>query len=156
MNQRAIIILAGVFVLVIGGMFAYAYMKRAEMNTVPQNHEIPVEDDVAMTRVDAKHFYNDGIHTVAGEVMMPTPCDLLQTDSIVRESFPEQVTVAFTVVNHTDMCAQVVTAQRFKESFSASEDAVISGTWEGNAIILNLIEAGQGEDPDDFELFIKG
>jgi len=155
MNQRALIIAVVLFAAIVGGMFAYAYMKRGQL----QSGEIPpppVEEAQNVRRIDVKHFFSDGVHTVAGEVLMPTPCDLIESDSIVRESAPEQVTIAFSVVNNAEMCAQVVTPQRFKASFEASAAATIEATWNGEPVVLNLIDAGPNEDPDNFELFIKG
>jgi len=105
----------------------------------------------------AKHQFKDGAHTIVGEIDMPTPCHLLDWETIIAESFPEQVTINFkSVYNSADVCAQVVTPQRFKITFEASENAVISATLDGKKIILNLIEAPKDEDLDDFEIFIKG
>ena len=106
--------------------------------------------------ITAKHQYEDGTHIVAGEIEVPTPCHLLETDVVIRESFPEQVTVQFEVSTLAEACAQVITPARFKVEFNASENARISGTLNGKPVILNLIEVDSGEDLDEFELFIKG
>lgn len=157
MNQRAIIVAVVLFALIILGMFAYAYVQNREVATVDPMPEEEIEDNGAITRIDAKHFFSDGTHTLAGELMMPTPCDLLDANALVRESDPEHVTLAINVINNSeDMCAQVMTPQRFKVSFDASENAEIDATFRGETVTLNLIEAGPNEDPDDFELFIKG
>ena len=64
---------------------------------------------------------------------------------------------SFDVVNNSkDQCEQTVTAQRFKVGFKAPKDIKIDATFKGNPIELNLIPAQQGENPADFELFIKG
>jgi hypothetical protein len=154
MNTRAVLIAGGLFVAIVLGMFAFAQYKKSLIQKEPAP-EVPVVEEEAM-RIDAKHFFIDGTHTIAGEIMMPTPCDLLETSAIVRESMPEQVTIAFEVVNNSEMCAQVVTAQRFKVDFAASEHASIDATYKGKPAILNLIPAGPGESPEDFEVFIKG
>lgn len=154
MNTRAILIAGGLFVVIVLGMFAFAQYKKSLIKESPEP-EVPIVEEEAM-RIDAKHFFIDGTHTIAGEIMMPTPCDLLETHAIVRESMPEQVTIAFEVVNNSEICAQVVTAQRFKVDFAASEQASIDATYRGKPAILNLIPAGPGESPEDFEVFIKG
>lgn len=87
---------------------------------------------------------------------MPTPCDLLESSARVAESFPEQIMINFSVINNADFCAQVVTAQRFKVSATASPEATFSAQFMGRPVELNLIPAGAGETPDAFELFIKG
>ncbi len=155
MNQRALIVAVILFVVIVLGMFAYARFKSAEMSVeMPPPQEKPAEN---VSRIDAKHYFKDGKHTVAGEIMMPNACDLLKWDAVVRESSPEQVTIAFDVVNNTKgVCAQVITLQRFKVEFEASEAAIIDATFKGREVQLNLVPARPDENPDEFDLFIKG
>jgi len=158
MKQKTIIISVALFILIVLGMFAFAYLKKAEVTQEPQIQEQPQEEVAyaAITRIDAKHFFIDGVHTLAGEIPMPTPCDLLEADARVMESQPEQIVVDFTVINTADFCAQQITNQRFKVSASASENATIKATFMGRDVQLNLIPPAAGETPEDFELFIKG
>lgn len=158
MNQRAIIVAVVLFLAIVGSMFAYARFKSGEMQKAEPAPPTPQKEETqGITHIDAKHFFKDGTHTVAGEILMPTPCDLLESEAIVRESAPEQVTIALTIINNTDgVCAQMITPQRFKADFTASKDAKIDATVNGKPVTLNLVEAGPGEDPKDFELFIKG
>lgn len=107
-------------------------------------------------RITAKHQFKNGTHIIAGELNQPTPCYVLSTDARVAESYPEQVTIAFTSKTSGDICAQVITADRFKVEFAASENAVIKATWNGNPVELNLIPAGANENLDNFDVFIKG
>lgn len=141
-------------------MFTFAFLKKNELqNDVETTQGSDSEPEVlyaSISRVDAKHFYSDGLHTLVGEIAMPTPCDLLQSDVLIAESYPEQVTIDFSVINNADFCAQVVTPQRFKVEAQASEKATFSARLEGRVIELNRIPATEGESPDDFELFIKG
>ncbi len=160
MKHHGIIAAIVVFVLIIVGMFVFAFLKKSEIAQAPAQVP-PVEISPktpydSITRVDAKHFFIDGVHTLAGEILMPTPCDLLNWESSVRESMPEGVTVAFSVINNADTCIQTVTPQRFLVSFTASDAAVIDATLQGRKVELNLIPALPGERPEDFELFIKG
>lgn len=157
MNQKAIIICIALFILIVVGMFGFAYLKKAEV-TAPVQDEKPQEqvEYASITRITAKHFFIDGVHTLAGEIPMPTPCDLLETEARVMESSPEQVVVDFSVLNNAEFCAQQVTQARFKVSFTASEDASISAMFMGRAVELNLVPPAEGETPEDFELFIKG
>ncbi|MEL6803244.1 MAG: hypothetical protein AAFO91_05580, partial [Bacteroidota bacterium] len=107
-------------------------------------------------RIDGKHFFVDDTHTIVGEIVLPTPCDLLDTAAIVQETYPEQITLDFRVINNADACAQVMTSQRFRVDVVASEDAVFSALFENRVVELNLTPAGPNETPDDFELFMKG
>ena len=160
MEQKHIKVAGILLVVIIIGMFVFAYLKKnelAESEPVEPVVTTDTEDSYAgIDRIDAKHFYVNGTHTLAGEILMPTPCDLLNWTTRVAESMPEQVTVDFDVVNNAETCAQVVTPQRFKVSFEASEGASINATLEGRHVELNLLPPLPGETPDDFELFIKG
>jgi hypothetical protein len=160
MKQHGIIVAIVIFALIIIGMFTFAFLKRSELSDVPQVtppvEQTPTTPYDSITRIDAKHFFENGTHTIAGELLLPTMCDLLNWESIVRESMPEQVTVAFTVVNSAEMCAQAVAPQRFLVTWNASEGATIDATLNSRRVELNLIPAAPGERPDDFELFIKG
>lgn len=159
MNQRAIIVAAVLFIAIVIGMFVYARWKSNELrNAEPLPPAPAVAQPTEITHIDAKHFFKDGTHTVAGEIMMPTPCDLLEAKvAFIAKSIPEKVGLAFTVINNTNgACAQVITPQRFKVSFEGTTDATITATLKGREVILNLVEAGPDENPDDFELFQKG
>ncbi len=160
MQHRAIVLSIALFVLIVIGMFAFVFIKQNEMNQVETpNQDTEVTDTGKysnITRIDGKHFFIDGVHTVVGEVAMPTPCDLLEVESIIAESFPEQITLDFSVINNAEFCADVITQQRFKVSATASEGATFKALFENRVIELNLVEALPGETPEDFELFIKG
>lgn len=163
MHKHTITIAAIIFVLIVVGMFTYAYLKKNELEQ-PQvdqpaatSPEAPIENPYAhITRVTAKHFFIEDTHTLAGEIMLPTACDLLEPEVVVMESYPEQVHIDFQIINTTGDCPPQATPQRFKVSFVASESAQIRATVAGNPVTLNRIPAAAGETPDDFELFIKG
>lgn len=160
MNQKTIILIVCLFALIVAGMFIYAHLKKAELTEVvvtpteqPVSEPVPYAD---ITRIDAKHYFIDGTHTVVGEVIMPTPCDLLEAEALIAESYPEQVTIQFSVINTADTCAQMITPQRFKVDFTASAEATIRAMFMGRDVELNLFPAAPGELPEDFELFLKG
>lgn len=159
MSQRAIVMAIVLFMLIVAGMFTFAVMKQRELSTPPATDTAPATTTFPypqITRIDAKHFFADGVHTIAGSVVLPTPCDLLESSATVMESYPEQVRLEFSVINTAEFCAQVETEQRFLVTATASPEATFSATFMGRAVELNLIPAGPGESPDDFELFIKG
>jgi hypothetical protein len=144
-----------VIVLLLGGTWAWVKYAQKGVVLVPPE-EVVTNDPSAVNRINAKHQFKDGKHIIAGEVNLPTPCYVLGTQAVVAESYPEQVTIAFTAKTGTEVCTQVVTTERFKVDFTASKEATIKATWNGVPIILNLIPAGQNEDLANFELFIKG
>ena len=157
MNRRAIVLAIALFAVIVAGMFIFAFIGQDRENEGQTTDENEMDQRYAnITRIDGKHFYIDGVHTIVGEVAMPTPCDLLESSARVAESMPEQITLEFSVVNNAEFCAQMITPQRFKVSASASEEASFSAVFEGRPIELNLVEAEEGETPEEFELFIKG
>lgn len=165
MNKKIIVVGIVAFLALIIGMFTFTYLKQSELKETPGditgNDELqevdPVDDAYSnITRVDATHFYIDGVHTLVGEILMPTPCDLLEADMVVRESYPEQITLELDVINTAEFCAQVMTPQRFMAEVSASPDATFDATFLGRRIDINIIPAPDGQTPDEFELFIKG
>lgn len=158
MDRRTIVLIVVVFILIIIGMFTFTGLMKKEVE-VKVEPDVLVEEPIpypGITRIDAKHYFIDGLHTFVGEIEMPTPCDLVEVDSLVRESSSEQVQLDFTVINNAEACAQVITAQRFLVEAKASKDATISATFMGRTVELNLTPALEGELPADFELFIKG
>lgn len=159
MSQKLSILIISVFGLIVVGMFGFAYLKQAERSTdtiVVASSTTATPSVYGITRIDGKHFFIDGVHTIVGELAMPTPCDLLTAEAAVAESMPEQVTFAFTVINNSPVCAQVVTTQRFKVSATASDAAELRALFMGESVDLNLVEAAVGETPEEFELFMKG
>lgn len=158
MDKRSIILVVSLLALVVAGMFVFAYLKKGEVAESPAvvNSEDKVVPYSDIKRIDAKHYFVDGVHTFVGEIIMATPCDLVETDSAVMESYPEQVKLNFNVINNAESCAQMITAQRFMVSATASVDAKFFAFFMGREVELNLIPAAPGESPDEFELYIKG
>lgn len=159
MNTKTTIVSIVVFITIIAAMFGYAFIKQKQIRDakIPEEQTTGEVDKYAyIDRVTAKHFFIDGVHTLAGEINMPTPCDLLESSVTVAESYPEQIKVGFSVINNAEFCAEVETIQRFKVSATASKDAVFEAYFNGRKVELNLVPAAEGETPDEFELFIKG
>ena len=161
MEHTKIVGVLGILAFVVIGMFTFTYLKRTELieqsvtpSTSNRDEALDVYADI--TRINGKHFYEAPTHTVVGEILMPTPCDLLNWSTHVQESMPETAIIDFSIVNNAETCAHVVTPQRFSASFDASEVALILATLMGRTVELNLVPALPGEDPKDFELFIKG
>lgn len=90
--------------------------------------------------INTTHTYSDGTHAYEGVLTTPTPCHQLQTQAIVRESFPEQVVIEFTVKPSNVMCIQVLAEQPFKVTFSASERARVTATFNGQSAELKVTE----------------
>ena len=162
MQKRQIVLAVVIFSLLLVGMFGYAYLKRTELarEKASQARETSTTtpEVTPRMRINAKHFFSeaDKVHTLVGEIAMPTPCDLL-TYSATTSDEGKRAVVSFDVVNNSkDVCIQLITPQRFKVTFTAQKDATIEALYSNAPADLNLVPAGAGEDPTDFELFIKG
>ena len=155
--SKTVTIVIIIIVILIGFYFwAPDSWKFWQETPVATNNGDVLGDAVAHERITAKHQFKNGTHIVAGQVNSPTPCHLVTTSARVAESFPEQVTIDFKETSSGEICAQVVTTNRFKIDFQASENATIKATWNGQPVELNLIPAGANEDLINFEIFIKG
>jgi len=162
MDKKTIYLFVLVFTLIVIAMFVYAFVMRGELasKTDVENDsavDVPSESQYQPDIVEGKVFYSNGEFVFAGVLTTPTPCDLLEVDVVIMESMPEQIRLDFTTLNTAESCIQVLTDQRFLTSpVTASPDAVISATYNGQPVNINFVPALPGESPEEFELFIKG
>lgn len=168
MDKKSTIIIAVIIILGIIG-FVVISLQRSSLDTLPQVEtasttsleSIPFHgsNDLLLspkTVVSAKHAYQNGKHIIAGEVPLPTPCHMLEATGVASADKKQVFITLVSSIKTDQTCAQVITPARFKVSIAANKDAKISATLNGQEIILNLIEAGQNENLDNFELYIKG
>jgi hypothetical protein len=159
-------LLIGAVVLIAIAALAFLYMQKSKLDDGAANgtplswSETPAvgssTDSEAERIITAKHAYKAGKHTVAGEMEVPTPCNILDAHA-TPSSDGKKVFIEFaSSVKTGDACIQVITPVRFKVTAVGAADAVWSATYNGQPVKLNLIEAGPKEDLDNFELYIKG
>ncbi len=157
-NRTGIAILVIVLVIILGFTLYWQFgrsQKASVIESQPQTTTQNVPQDTQL--ITALHQYKNGKHIVAGQVDLPTPCHILSKNVSMTDTTPKQVTIAFTSTsNDADVCAQVITPARFKVEFMAPEDAVISATWNGVPVRLNLVPAGPDQNLENFEIYIKG
>ena len=97
--------------------------------------------------VSAMHQYKNSTHVYVGSIMTPTPCFTVSAEAVVRESYPEQVTMIInTKPTSEEICAQVLTEKKFKIAFQASKEAVISATLNSTPVDIKATEAPEGVD----------
>ena len=154
-NTKILITAAVVLVVIVGITYFFSNRNKGEKEGQEPKQEEGTVLPAHISSISAKHSVANGVHTIAGEVPLPTPCDTLDAKAVVAESFPEQVKIAFTSTRSSAICTQVVDSRRFKVTFSASEKATISATWNGEPITLNLTASTQRE-LDLFNIYIKG
>lgn len=159
MKQTTIGIFGVIIAIVIIFLLVF-YVPRLTMESdQPVEHdgteeEMQDTDTLPVRTIEAMHQFIDGKHIIAGSVDLPTPCHTLREMIVVRESYPEQVTIEFTSATTAEVCIQVITEARFKVEFSASEKATIDATWNGEPATLKLTPAMS--NLEQFEVMIKG
>ena len=165
MDKKGTYIIAGILGLAVIGFIAISFQKTtldtkapsADTASTTEWENAPAEvTPTPGTVITAKHAYQSGSHIVAGEIPLPTACDILATNAVVSAD-KKQVLIQFTSsVKSGEKCTPDVTPARFKVSAKGDKSAVLSATLNGISVTLNLIEAGPNENLDNFELYIKG
>lgn len=92
----------------------------------PSTPDVNEEDpDGAAFSMDEEYVGNNlWKYVITGS--LPTPCHSLKVDVIVRESFPEQVSVIASILDpKEEVCIQVLTPIEESGSFQASEGASV-------------------------------
>lgn len=166
MDKKSTYIIAGILILAVIGFIVISFQKTT-LDTKPTTtldsasttawENTPAEVIATpKTVINAKHAFKAGTHTVAGEVPLPTPCDILETTAVASADMKQVVVQFVSSVKSGDKCPLDVTPARFKVTAKANIDVLISATLNGQPVTLNLIEAGPNENLDNFELYIKG
>lgn len=168
MDKRSTIVIASIILVAIIGFIFISFQKSAfdakraqEIASTTAWENAPAEQSNTVvvsqkTVVTAKHAYLRGVHTIAGEIPMPTPCHILEASVIASDDKKQVLIKLISSIKSDEICAQVITPARFKVTAEADKGAEILGMLNGQEIIMNLIEAGVNENLDDFELYLKG
>jgi hypothetical protein len=90
----------------------------------------PIDDQ----KVDIQFEYKDNAYTYTGTVEKPTPCDKVMTDTLIKESYPEQVDLRITITSSDQICAQVISKEDIQGEIKVSSEAVIDVYLNGELI----------------------
>lgn len=144
MHRQTPYLFGSLFVLIVLGMLCFAYLKSHEMRSkMHDEQELNSTDHLIerygyLTAIEATDFYSDGVHLIAGSIILPNPCEELMVNVLVAESYPEQVTLDFTTKKTSDFCAQVMTAAPFSVEVTASGEATFKTLFMGRTLPLTL------------------
>lgn len=75
--------------------------------------------------LDISFTYDNGEYEYRGTVQTPTPCHSVETETIVRESFPEDVELRFTTIASDENCTQVIDTKDVSGEIRVSEIATV-------------------------------
>ena len=137
-----LIIILGVFLV-----FALRWVGNTDDSQAPlNNNELPA---TIPEKITAAHTFAEGMHKIKGSLSLPNPCWQMTINAVIAESFPEQVTLDFTLTppDKDIACIQVIDDRSFEATFPASEQASISARINDNAIPLDL----KNLTPEEFE-----
>jgi len=141
-------LLASILFIALPFLGFYVGMKY-ERAIVPQSQDLITSDTKPRssdqtgwkTIVDTKQVtvetkYENGTLKYSGTVQLPSPCHQLKDETVVLESFPEQVQIRLTIQNPDPQiqCIQVVTPKEFSGQMQVSEKAVVSVFLNGEKI----------------------
>lgn len=106
---------------------------------------LPSSSHEALTpliEIPVLHQYRHGAHAFVGELSVPSTCDRVEGESIVRESYPEQVSINLSVFKNESegACEERATLRRFKVAFQASPEARIGVTLDGKRATFVITE----------------
>jgi hypothetical protein len=121
-NYKRVIV--AVILLLLITFLAYSKYPKEEDTTIPSTQKQFTEDDFTL---NTKYLGdNQWQYNVVGT--LPNMCYKYSIDSIVRESYPEQVEIVLNIEKSGDICAQVIQDINQTGTFTASEKAHISFT----------------------------
>lgn len=141
-NRFVIFVVILVVAIIVGVVWYIPFDKPSDVVEKEKEGAVAGEETFVPESISADHYFTDGEHTIQGLVTLPTPCHSLTHDVLVAESFPEQVTIAFTSEAGPAICTQLIDEKFFSLSFQASEGAQIKATFNGTPVRLILNESG--------------
>ncbi len=158
MNYRIntkVVIFVAILVCIALGLFVYTLVSTPIEIPMSSEDEIVSTEQPEVQIMTAKHQFLDGMHTIAGKSEVPTPCHRLVAEPFFVTGSPVEVEIRFNTLLEGEECPSQLFEVPFRVSFEAPEDAVLSATWNGGSVRLNLIPLQDGEVLDD-EIYIKG
>jgi len=131
-NKKWVLVLASVIVIVI---LIAVFGNTFSDGNLNDKKEIPMVNSIT-----AVHSFKSGLHDYTGTIALPNPCYILSVDAMVKESFPEDVTIRFTVQEEKGdkVCAQVLTEKGFRIIFQASIEARVSAVINEVPVQFNI------------------
>ncbi len=100
----------------------------------------PGDEPMAAITIPATKSYQNGVYTLSGVLSLPTPCHELKTDTRIAESYPEQVTIEFTVVDSGAICVQVIDERPWSVQARVSSEATFRAVVNGQPAVFAFVE----------------
>lgn len=99
------------------------------------------------------YVYELCAHVYIGEVNVPNFCHTLNSEAIVRESYPEQVTIAVTIIPPSTPCpSDTSIVKKFKVAFQASKEATVEVTVDEVYVTWTATEASSNANLEAMQI----
>ena len=116
------------------------------IKAVPIRMEMRMHDDYP---IKARYEFENGVHKMEGFISA-SACQRVETGIMIAESYPEQVTLEFKLVDTTTediVCPAVMMEKKFELKFEASEEARIEAMINGNPAPIWFMEEDDINEP---------
>jgi hypothetical protein len=153
MWKRIIIIIVLAVVLLAISLFVQKF--NSEKLEAPVIQDETVEENIMPITV--RHQYKDGIHTIVGDLSLPTPCH--SYNAVIEDTEDDAVKnilVEYKEPEDGTGCVSVIEDVTFRVSTEGPEDLKFNIFVNGEERRLNMFDLSPDVDIDEFELFIKG
>ncbi|MBL1434402.1 hypothetical protein COB87_002460 [Candidatus Wolfebacteria bacterium] len=135
MYARAI---TGIIIIAAIILLGYLFWPSAQ-----NDQAVDLADNTALVQTEEEfvisHKYDDGVHTISGEITLPTPCHELNENIRIAESFPEQVFMDLFIIDTGGICIQVLDQRSFSIDVEVDEAASFSLTIDGESISVPVL-----------------
>ncbi len=123
--RKKYLLIGLIFGLILLSVIAFFLINDRTQDDVTQDPNNTPSVDYGM--VLEKEYKSDNLWEYKVTGQFPNPCYTASVEEMVRESYPEQVTILVNVSQPSSemVCAQVISDYEYEDSFTASEQAEV-------------------------------
>lgn len=140
----------GVAGVLLVAVLAYLFFAApAAAPVVDETPNVGTAPDLAPPYIQANsltHEFEDGVHTISGVVVLPTRCHRIVTDTVIAESFPEQVTITISVPEDDGVCVQAIDERVFTTDVEVSRGASVVLRTQSQTLAVPQLPAEESEE----------
>ena len=128
--------------IVLVGVFLWNDFLPQPNNSDTNDNQTDINDtnnDITNKEITVTRFKEGSIYTYRGVLSLPTPCHSIKTETLVAESYPEQVTIKLDTMSDGEPCAEVISDKKFFAQFTASPEHTLSIILNGENLRFKII-----------------
>ena len=127
-----LLVLVLVLLLVLLGLLILRPAKNVE--TEQPAIDIPSTFQLSNDIVSLDFEYKEDTYFYSGTVQKPTPCDVVDVESLIFETFPEKVKMDITIEKSDAVCIQVIDEEEISGEFKVDKAATIRVFLDGEEV----------------------